>query len=75
MYGTTPEFLSMFGLRDLSDLPTLRDLRALQRDDAREGIGGTDENAFLDAAIEVDESRPKEPIQEPLPLEPHDPSD
>ena len=75
LYGTTPEFLSMFGLRDLSDLPTLRDLRALQRDDAREGIGGTDENAFLDAAIEVDESRPREPIQEPLPLEPHDPSD
>ncbi|MFT5682005.1 MAG: segregation and condensation protein B [Myxococcota bacterium] len=36
IYGTTPGFLSMFGLRDLSDLPTLRDLRALQRD-TREG--------------------------------------
>ena len=32
IYGTTPGFLSMFGLRDLSDLPTLRDLRELQRD-------------------------------------------
>ncbi len=32
IYGTTPEFLAMFGLRDLSDLPTLRDLRELQRD-------------------------------------------
>ena len=31
-YGTTPEFLSMFGLRDLSELPTLRDLRELKRD-------------------------------------------
>ena len=28
----------MFGLRDLSDLPTLRDLRELQRD-SREGPG------------------------------------
>ncbi len=35
VYGTTPEFLEMFGLRDLSDLPTLRDLRELQADDAR----------------------------------------
>jgi segregation and condensation protein B len=38
IYGTTPGFLSMFGLRDLSDLPTLRDLRELQRD-SREGPG------------------------------------
>lgn len=35
VYGTTPEFLEMFGLRDLSDLPTLRDLRELRADDAR----------------------------------------
>jgi len=35
VYGTTPEFLEMFGLRDLSDLPTLRDLRELQSDDSR----------------------------------------
>jgi segregation and condensation protein B len=41
LYGTTNDFLGMFGLRDLSDLPTLRDLRELQQDDPREGIGGT----------------------------------
>ena len=35
IYGTTSEFLALFGLRDLSDLPTLRDLRELQRDDPR----------------------------------------
>ena len=35
VYGTTPEFLEMFGLRDLSDLPTLRDLRELRADDSR----------------------------------------
>lgn len=39
LYGTTPAFLELFGLRDLSDLPTLRDLRELQRDDGRLGPG------------------------------------
>jgi segregation and condensation protein B len=34
VYGTTTAFLSLFGLRNLSDLPTLRDLRALQEDSA-----------------------------------------
>ncbi|MCB9758979.1 MAG: SMC-Scp complex subunit ScpB [Alphaproteobacteria bacterium] len=37
LYGTTPHFLEVFGLKDLSDLPTLRDLRELQSDDPREG--------------------------------------
>lgn len=32
-YGTTPAFLELFGMRSLADLPTLRDLRALQPDD------------------------------------------
>ena len=43
IYNTTPEFLAMFSLRDLSDLPTLRDLRELRRDDPREGPGGDDD--------------------------------
>ena len=75
MYGTTPEFLSMFGLRDLSDLPTLRDLRELQRDDAREGIGSTDEDSMMDHIIQSEEIRPMESIQELLPLDPHEPID
>lgn len=33
VYGTTPAFLELFGMRSLADLPTLRDLRALQPDD------------------------------------------
>jgi segregation and condensation protein B len=37
LYGTSPEFLELFGLKDLGDLPTLRDLRELQADDGREG--------------------------------------
>lgn len=34
LYGTTSAFLSLFGLRNLSDLPTLRDMRALDQDSA-----------------------------------------
>lgn len=37
VYGTTPRFLEVFGLRDLSDLPTLRDLHEPQQDDGRLG--------------------------------------
>jgi segregation and condensation protein B len=37
LYGTTRDFLELFGLRDLSDLPTLSDLRQLRADDPREG--------------------------------------
>lgn len=49
LYGTTPEFLAMFSLRDLSDLPTLRDLRELRMDDGRDGLGQTaDDDLDLD---------------------------
>ncbi|MEL6344333.1 MAG: SMC-Scp complex subunit ScpB, partial [Myxococcota bacterium] len=41
IYGTTAEFLSLFSLRDLSDLPTLKDLRALQRDMAEGPSAGS----------------------------------
>jgi segregation and condensation protein B len=37
LYGTSDDFLEIFGLKDLSDLPTLRDLRELERDDPRDG--------------------------------------
>lgn len=36
-WGTTPAFLEMFGLRSLADLPTLRDLRALDAGDPTVG--------------------------------------
>ena len=79
LYGTTPEFLSLFGLRDLSDLPTLRDLRELQSDDARDGIGGTEMDATLTDEMLISESAPPTiglvSIQEPLPLEGHEPID
>ena len=36
LYGTTPFFLEFMGLRDLSDLPALRDLHELEEDDSPE---------------------------------------
>jgi segregation and condensation protein B len=33
LYGTTPEFLRIFSLRDLSELPTLREFHELGRDE------------------------------------------
>jgi segregation and condensation protein B len=38
LYGTTPAFLTLFGMRSLADLPTLRDLRALADDDPEAGV-------------------------------------
>lgn len=43
LYGTTRQFMSLFGLRDLSALPTLRDLRELEQDDPREWFGREDD--------------------------------
>ena len=36
LYGTTDEFLKLFGLKSLSELPTLRDLSELERDPGEE---------------------------------------
>jgi segregation and condensation protein B len=47
-YGTTGAFLTLFGLRDLADLPTLRDLRELQADDPRDGAVPVQEAAKPD---------------------------
>lgn len=48
LYGTTRHFLDVFGLRDLSDLPTLRDLRELVSDDPRETLGDEDDEPLGD---------------------------
>lgn len=48
LYGTTARFLEVFGLRDLSELPTLRDLREHQPDDTRLGPEPTVEEVGTD---------------------------
>ena len=79
LYGTTPEFLSLFGLRDLSDLPTLRDLRELQQDDNRDNIGSTDVTSTLTDALTGPETpetiTPIVSVQEPLPIDEFNPVD
>jgi segregation and condensation protein B len=37
LYATTNQFLQLFGMRSLADLPTLRDLRPLDADDSAQG--------------------------------------
>ncbi len=48
LYGTTDHFLEVFGLADLKDLPTLRDLRELAPPE-EQGAGDSD-----DAPLETD---------------------
>ena len=49
LYGTTEEFLKLFGLNSLSELPTLRDIKELEREPGE----GDDESS--DAAPEGEE--------------------
>jgi segregation and condensation protein B len=54
IYGTTREFLQMFGLKDLTALPTLRDLSALMGKAQGPAPGGEEEGALdLPAAPSV----------------------
>jgi segregation and condensation protein B len=48
LYGTTPEFLKIFSLRDLADLPTLREFHEL----------GADERAQVDATASAGAGAP-----------------
>jgi segregation and condensation protein B len=67
LYGTTQRFLEVFGLGDLSDLPTLRDLREIRDDDPDAGLDLDDlpEGGDLDDPEDVpgplDEGEPQEP--------------
>lgn len=67
LYGTTPRFLEVFGLRDLSDLPTLRDLQQHQPGDARLGPEPTP------AEVGHDDEPPSPPRGGPTILRPVDP--
>ena len=68
LYGTTEEFLSIFGLASLSELPSLRDLKALAKepgealqsegegDSNEEGTGDEGEDLSVAASPESQES-------------------
>ena len=53
LYGTTPGFLEFFGLYDLSDLPTLRDLREMLADDPEEGPVPVQEAAIQESFFPI----------------------
>ncbi len=54
IYGTTREFLELFGLADLSALPTLREFSELVSDEENERQGWDDEGASLPLLIDED---------------------
>lgn len=47
IYGTTREFLELFGLRDLAALPTLKEFSELPLEPLAEAVGGEDDLAEL----------------------------
>jgi segregation and condensation protein B len=55
LFGTTDEFLKLFGLKSLAELPTLRDLKELERDPGEESEGQSDEETTSTAAPQAEE--------------------
>ena len=45
LYGTTEEFMKIFGLGSLAELPTLREFKALERDPGEMGAAQNDDEA------------------------------
>ena len=50
LYGTTPDFLQVFGLKDLNSLPTLKEFQELN-DEMRAMLPEEDTEAALDADL------------------------
>ena len=57
IYGTTKKFLEIFNLRDLSELPTLRDLKDFQDDDSELILGGAKDFQGDDGVPSLHESK------------------
>lgn len=56
LYGTTEEFLKLFGMRSLGELPTLRDLNELERDPGESTGEERDEDQEAPAAESAEEA-------------------
>jgi segregation and condensation protein B len=73
-YTTTGQFLELFALRDLSDLPTLRDLRELKQDDPREQLHEDGEpneiQSLVETAAEIVADAPEPALIDEAPPEP-----
>lgn len=54
LYGTTDEFLNLFGLGSLGELPTLRDIRELERDPGEVEENGDEEEVAEYSADSAD---------------------
>jgi len=67
LYGTTPEFLRIFSLKDLAELPTLREFHELGAAD----MAKVDAQAPLGAADKADAAKP-EPPAVPRELDPEE---
>ncbi|MBN1335892.1 MAG: SMC-Scp complex subunit ScpB [Deltaproteobacteria bacterium] len=67
LYGTTRSFLEVFGLGDLSDLPTLRDLREFRDDDPEAGLDLEDLPEDGDLLEGDDDPPPGDEAREPPP--------
>lgn len=69
LYGTTEEFLSIFGLSSLAELPSLRDLKALVKEPGEALEGGEDTEASEDSTVGETEELSVEVSTEETPAE------
>lgn len=62
MYGTTPEFLQYFGLKDLSALPTLKEFQELEAGEEIMEEVPVEQQESLDPEAEAGEAAEAEPV-------------
>ena len=60
MYGTTKEFLQYFGLKDLTELPTLKELSDVEIPDIPETLEGADEESRAQENADTNSSETSE---------------
>ena len=67
VYKTTREFLVQFGLRDLSELPTLKEFQEIGRMDTETPSQPVPPADTPEPLPPIDDPQPKPPISEPTP--------